>query len=222
MATYLNVLNDVLVRLRRDTVVDVGGTDVKLIAALVNVAKNEVEDSFKWNALRTSLDVAVTASDKDYSLTDFGERFVIEKVWDISNDLILRQTDHLWIDKQRELGNSNEAQPGNWAISGVDANGDPTMELWPTPSASLTLRVWAHVPTTKLTANSDQVKVPSLPIVLKAYQLALHERGEDGGIDPTSAKAEFDRALDNAIARENLAQRGGHNTDWYVASGPRA
>ena len=51
--TYLDLINNVLRRLREDTVDTVNGTDYSsLIGDLVNDAKKIVENSFDWTALR--------------------------------------------------------------------------------------------------------------------------------------------------------------------------
>ena len=50
--TYLELVNDVLVRLRESTVSTVGETTYSsLIGKFVNDAKRQIEDSFNWNVL---------------------------------------------------------------------------------------------------------------------------------------------------------------------------
>ncbi len=51
--TYLQIVNKVLVRLREDTVATVVENSYStLIGALVNRVKTEMEDTWRWHALR--------------------------------------------------------------------------------------------------------------------------------------------------------------------------
>ena len=59
---HLDLINNVLRRLREDQVVTVNGTDYSsLIGDLVNDAKKVVENSFDWTALRDAITIS-TAS----------------------------------------------------------------------------------------------------------------------------------------------------------------
>ena len=50
--TYLELVNDVLIRLREAEVETVSQTDYsKLIGKFVNDAKRQVEDAYSWNVL---------------------------------------------------------------------------------------------------------------------------------------------------------------------------
>ena len=53
--TYLELVNDVLVRLRETTVVTVSETSYSsLIGKFVNDAKRQIEDAYAWNVLGTT------------------------------------------------------------------------------------------------------------------------------------------------------------------------
>ena len=78
--TYLEVVNQVLLRLREDTVANVTGLDdpvAEMVVALVNDAKQLVEDAHTWNALRSDWAIATTAGDNLYSLTNAGNLSLI-------------------------------------------------------------------------------------------------------------------------------------------------
>jgi hypothetical protein len=56
--TYLELVNDVLVRLREQTVTTVGLTTYSsLIGKFVNDAKRQIEDAYDWNALGQTITV---------------------------------------------------------------------------------------------------------------------------------------------------------------------
>ena len=54
--TYLDLINDVLVRLREPQVLSVSqNTYSSLIGKLINDAKREIEDSWNWDVLRSTV-----------------------------------------------------------------------------------------------------------------------------------------------------------------------
>ena len=68
--TYLDLINNVLRRLREDQVVTVNGTDYSsLIGDLVNDAKKVVENSFDWTALRDAITISTASGTSEYSIT---------------------------------------------------------------------------------------------------------------------------------------------------------
>jgi hypothetical protein len=68
--TYLNIVNEVLRRLREDEVSSVTqNTYSKMVGDFVNDAKQIVEDSHDWSALRTTVVVPTVADTTEYSLT---------------------------------------------------------------------------------------------------------------------------------------------------------
>jgi len=69
MATYLDVVNTVLRRLREPVVSSVNDTDYSaMLGVFVNDAKREVEDAYDWNALSTTLTAVTTADVFNYVL----------------------------------------------------------------------------------------------------------------------------------------------------------
>ena len=56
--TYLELVNDVLIRLRETTVSTVSETTYSaLIGKFVNDAKRQIEDSYNWNCLAQTITV---------------------------------------------------------------------------------------------------------------------------------------------------------------------
>jgi hypothetical protein len=61
--TYLELVNDVLVRLRETSVSTVSETSYSsLIGKFVNDAKRQIEDAFAWNVLVQTITVTTVAS----------------------------------------------------------------------------------------------------------------------------------------------------------------
>jgi hypothetical protein len=86
---YIQLVNDVLIRLRETEVSSVNDNAYsKLIAKFVNDAKRNVEDAYNWNALSDTL-TAVTATDIfNYVLVGSGQRFrVIDVLESIAVDI---------------------------------------------------------------------------------------------------------------------------------------
>jgi hypothetical protein len=89
--TYLECVNRVLVRLRENEVTTVNENPYsKLIGALVNVVKVEVEDAWNWSALRTTLTAITTTPLFNYVLTGSGTRLRILDVINDTDDFVMQ------------------------------------------------------------------------------------------------------------------------------------
>jgi hypothetical protein len=87
---YLELVNNVLIRLREDEVTAPTDTPYsKLISTFVNDAKRIVEDSFQWNVLTETLTVTTSADLFNYVLTGSGQRFRVMDVIHSEEDYYL-------------------------------------------------------------------------------------------------------------------------------------
>ena len=67
--TYLDIVNNILKRLRERTVSTVNESSYSsLIAVIVNDAKESVENAWNWSALRTTLSATTTSGIFNYEL----------------------------------------------------------------------------------------------------------------------------------------------------------
>ena len=74
--TYLDLVNDVLVRLREAQVASVSqNTYSALIGKLLNDAKREVEDSWNWDTLRNTISFTTQQGTFNYNLANAGNKF---------------------------------------------------------------------------------------------------------------------------------------------------
>lgn len=206
--TYLEAVNNVLVRLREATVATTIATNYsKLIARMVNDAKTQVENTYAWNALQSDLTVATVASTSQYALTGSGQGFrVLEVLNDTDNStLTLMPLAEL---KRLQRTDALESAPTYYAFNGTDANGDTLLELYPTPNDAYSIVVVAVVPQAELASDATTIKVPSLPVVLGAYARAVAERGEDQGMASSEVYGLYKDALSDAIAIESSRTAG--------------
>ena len=102
--TYLEIVNKVLRRLREPTVASVSENSYSaLIGELVNVSKREIEDSWNWAALRTTL-TATTAPDLfNYVLSGAGTRFRVLEVINDTDNYFMQPRDGRWFESHLML-----------------------------------------------------------------------------------------------------------------------
>jgi hypothetical protein len=201
---YIQLVNDVLVRLRETEVSSVNDNAYsKLIGKFVNDAKRMVEDAYNWNALSDTLS-AVTAVDIfNYVLVGSGQRFRIIDVLNDTSDTILRNATTTWMNQQFLLTSQTKGSPNYYNFNGTDSNGDTQVDLFPIPNGVYNIRFNIIKPQVPLSADADRVLVPSEPIVMLAYAKALAERGEDGGLASSEAYGLYKTSLADAISLES-------------------
>jgi len=213
--TYLELVNNVLKRLRERTVATIDETTYStLIGVLVNDAKSEVENAWNWSALRQTLTLTTTSGVFNYGLTGTGNNFsVMDVVNDNGNFFMEYRTQH---DFNQFYLNQTPASgsPRYYNFNGVSADGDTLVDLYPKPDTIYTVYFNIIQRTADLSAGTDKLTVPSLPVQLLAYAKAVEERGEDGGASSTSAYATAQRVLNDAIAQDS--QRHTEELEWTV------
>ena len=82
LPTYLQIVNEVLTRLREPTVQTVTENTLStLVGQWVNDVKRQVNDAYDWDALNTYVDVTTVANQwTGYSITGAGQRFRVNDV----------------------------------------------------------------------------------------------------------------------------------------------
>ncbi len=202
--TYLELVNETLVRLREPEVTAVTDNAYsKLIGRFVNDAKRQVEDAYTWNALSETLTVTTSASLFNYVLTNIGQRFKVIDVINSQSDWFLnyettRKMDELFLNSGTVLVGS----PDRYNFNGVDSNGDTQVDLYPIPDGVYDIYFNVIKPQAEFTAASTQIKVPSEPVIFLAYAKALNERGEDNGLNSAEAYELYRQSLSDHIAAE--------------------
>lgn len=199
--TYLEIVNKVLRRLREDTVETVNQTTYSaLIGEFVNDAKRTVEDAWDWSALRTTLTVTTSSDIFNYSLTGSGNRLELLDVVNDTSNFFMKYRDSHWFNKTFLVDEPATGSPMYYGFNGVDVNGDTAVDLSPIPDGVYSLRFNAILRTPELTEDTDEVGIPTLPIIHTAVALAVAERGESGGQSAAELLIIADRMLSDAIA----------------------
>ena len=202
--TYLELVNDVLIRLRESSVTTVGETTYSsLIGKFVNDAKRQIEDSFNWNVLSTTVTITTVANTHSYSMTGAGQKFQVNDAINNTSDVGLKNISFVRMNRNLNFGTPATGVPAEYAFNGVDASGDTKVELYAIPDAVYTIQFDLAVPQAALSADATSVKVLDYLVAESAYARALIERGEDGGTASSEAYALFRGMLSDAIALES-------------------
>ncbi len=213
--TYLNLVNNVLRRLRENTVSNVASTDYsQLIGDFVNDAKDTVESAWDWSQLRTTITVSATAGTNSYSLTGFTDKSeILFAINDTANsDMEYRSQE--WIERELYLNDSaSTGAPRYYTFDGVDGNGDAKILVYPTPDDSYSLRFRASIRGAVLENDSDNLAVPHMPVIHLALAMAARERGENGGTTAQEFFVIAERYLSDAIAYD--VGRHPEEVIWY-------
>lgn len=203
LPTYLELVNDILVRLREPEVTTVQENVLsKLIGKLVNDSKRQVEDAYSWNSLTETLVIETLANTYGYVLNGSGLMFKVIDTQDITNKTTLRNISTSKM-SQYLLDDPQTAPPLYYNFNGVDVSGDTKVDFYPIPPAGLTLYFNLYVPQPDLALDSDTLLTPKNPVVLGAFARAVVERGEDGGLNSSEAYELYRASLADAIAVES-------------------
>ena len=199
--TYLQIVNNVLKRLRERTVSTVEETAYStLISMLVNDSKQEVEQAWDWSALRTTLTATTTAGAFAYELTGSGDNVkVLNVVNDTSNTFMLYKTASEFTNYYLNM-NPTQGSPRYYSFNGLDDNGDTIVEVFPPPDGQYLIRFNIVDRQSDLSADADVLLCPQKPVEMLAYAKAVEERGEDGGTASVSAYNTANRILNDAIS----------------------
>jgi hypothetical protein len=202
--TYLELVNDVLVRLRETTVSTVSETSYSsLIGKFVNDAKRQIEDAYAWNVLGTTITLSTTSGTYSYALTGSGQKFQVLDVLNVTSNLRMRNVDFATMNRYQNFSTPVNGIPAYYAFDGVDGSYDTKVTLYPRPDGVYSIPFSLTVPQATLSSDSTVVSVPDVLVVQNAYARALVERGEDGGLSSSEAYSLYKAMLSDYIALES-------------------
>jgi hypothetical protein len=200
MATQLQTVNRILVRLREDEVSTVAASAYsKLIATFVNDAKEELEDMWFWTANESEIDTSILSDGtRVYDLTTTTDRsFLVRQVEDqspLAFDITDGQEGCLFDIPLKQLQEWREsfkgtpddvAQPNIFAIKPDSDGRGYSIEMQQGSSTARTWRSHWYIPQAILatdgTDDNTVIILPERPIYLRALFTALNERGEEMG-----------------------------------------
>jgi hypothetical protein len=201
--TYLELVNDVLVRLRETTVSTVSQTNYSsLIGKFVNDAKRQIEDAFAWNVLGTTITLSTTAGTYSYALTGAGQKFQVVDVINVTSNVGMKNIDFASMNRKQNFSTPVSGIPYEYAFDGVDGNYDTKVTIYPRPDGVYSIPFSLTVPQATLTSDSTIVAVADTLVAQNAYARALVERGEDGGLSSSEAYQLYKAMLSDYIALE--------------------
>ena len=200
--TYLEMINDVLTRLREAPVSTANETTYSaLIGKFVNDAKRQVEDAFNWNVLDTDITINTVAGTYQYTLTGAGAKFQLQDAINITSNVTLQNIPFVVMNRRQNFATPVSGIPSEFCFEGF-SNGDAKVTLYPRPDNVYNLKFTLTVPQTTLTSDSTSILVPDVLVVQNAYARALAERGEDGGLTSSEAYQLYRLMLADYIALE--------------------
>lgn len=202
--TYLELVNDVLIRLRETQVTTTVLTPYStLIAKFVNDAKRQVEDAYNWNALNETVTITTNASAYQYSVTGAGQKFRVGQVLNTTSNVVMQNIPVDLMNRYQNFTPIVQNIPTQYCFEDVDSNGDTKVTLYGRPNGVYTIKFFLTIPQATLASDATSVLVPDVLVAQNAYARALVERGEDGGLNSSEAFALYKSMLADYIALES-------------------
>ena len=214
-ATYLELVNGVLKRLREDTITTIAETPyAELIGIFVNEARREVEDAWQWNALKTTITFSTVVSQRDYDLTGSHSRTRILDAYNVTKKWPLGAfPDSMWINNILNATTTQSSSPTGYDFTQNDTtSGTLTVRLYPLPSAIESLTFYVINPQEDFSTGTEILRVPKDPVLQLAHLKAINERGEDQGRAAEIQERLYLKTLGDAIAQD--AARTPEATVW--------
>jgi hypothetical protein len=202
--TYLELVNDVLIRLRETQVSTVTETTYStLIGKFVNDAKRQIEDAYAWNVLGTTLTFNTTPATYIYSMTGAGQKFQVMDAINSTANVGFTNIGFVEMNRLQNFTTPISGIPSQYCFDGVDNNGDTKVVLYARPDNVYTIQFALTVPQATLSSDSTSVLVPDVLVAQNAYARALVERGEDGGLASSEAYQLYRAMLSDYISLES-------------------
>ena len=213
--TYLNLVNNVLRRLREDEVTNISdNTYSKMVSDFINDAKKLVENAWGWSALRSTLTITTVADDYTYSLVGSGNQGRVFRIINDTSNCELQYQTQAWFDKEFFINNPVSGAPKYFTYNGVDGNGDTQIDIYPKPDGVYSLKAKVVLRNVDLSADTDTLAIPAQPVIHMAVALLSRERGETGGTSTAEYFALADKYLSDAIDLD--AQKHPEETIFYT------
>ena len=220
--TYRELINQVLIRLREDTIPtdwsgvinDASNVSAyhKLIGSLVNDAKRSVEERHDWLNLRETVNISTVSGTKNYNLSS-GQEIKILDVINNDTGMHLNQVSKVYINTVK-YPTDDTGEPLYYAFNGSDTSNNLKVDLSPVPTSAQTITFDVVKYQDDLATAVSVLKVPSKPVILGAWARAIAERGEDGGTQSSIMAQESSEALKQAIILDSGNTQ--YESDWYV------
>lgn len=215
--TYLQLVNEVLKRLREDQVSTVvSNTYSTLIGTFINDAKREVENAWSWNVLRKSYSINGDGTNYTFDISTLDEPDARLAYDDCGQPMVFDITDNdefqLNEYSQEVFLRRRLTDPDSWITNDKpcwfavtkDTDGQWVISFDGVPASTRDYVAYFYVPQDELDADSTVVQVPWRPLVHLALLYALDERGEEIGEPGSKAWLRYENSLTDAIAMDSV------------------
>jgi len=203
MATYLDLINKVLVRLRETEALTPNDNEyTQLVGFMVNDAKNIVESAWDWANLRTTKTVSATVGVSAASIAGTGQNYKFMDAYNATTQSRLQLITQNEMNTKTVLNTAASDSPSEFSLGAIDSSGNQAITLYPTPDGSYTLKFDMIVREAALELAADVTNLPVQPVVLYAWAMATRERGETGGMSAQEIFGLADKALGDALSLE--------------------
>jgi len=222
--TFREAINEVLIRLREDTISSDWSGDIndsstvsayqKVIGALINDSKRSIESYNDWLVLRQTVDISTVASTKNYNLSS-GQDFKILDVVNNSTGTQLIQVSKAYLNNIK-YPTDPTGEPLYYGFNGADTSNNLKVDLSPIPTAAQTISFDIVKYQDVLTEADTVIKIPTKPLILAAWARAVAERGEDGGTQSGLLAEEASSAIKQAVMMDSGNVQ--FESDWFIGS----
>ena len=222
--TFREAINEVLIRLREDTISSDWSGDIndssdvsayqKVVGALVNDSKRSIESYNDWLVLRATVDISTVATTKNYNLSS-GQDFKILDVVNNSTGTQLIQVSKAYLNNIK-YPTDPTGEPLYYGFNGADTSNNLKVDLSPIPTAAQTISFDIVKYQDVLTEADTVIKIPTKPLILGAWARAVAERGEDGGTQASIIADEASTAISQAIMMDSGNVQ--FESDWFIGN----
>ena len=221
--TYRELINQVLIRLREDTITSDWSGAIndsstvsayhKVIGALINDSKRSVESYHDWLNLRETVSINTVSGTKNYNLSS-GQELKIVDVINATTGMHLNQVSKVYLNTVK-YPTDDTGEPLYYGFNGSDTSNNLKVDLSPVPTSVQTLNFEIIKHQDTLTNAATVLKVPAQPVILGAWARAIAERGEDGGTQSSLAAVEAAEALKQSVILDSGNTQ--YESDWFVS-----
>jgi len=221
--TFRELINEVLIRLREDTIAtDWSGnindsttiTDYqKVIGSLINDSKSNIEAYHDWLVLRETVDVSTVVDTRNYNLSS-GQEIKVIDVMNQDQGTHLNQVSRQTMNTYR-YPTEQSGDPVYYAFNGVDSSNNLKIDLEPKPNKAQTISFDIVKYQDPLKLAATVIKIPEKAVILGAWMRAVSERGEDGGTQTSVITMEYKEMLNQSIMLDSGNTQ--YESDWYIA-----
>src|SRR3990167_7476759 len=189
--TRLQIINEVLPRMREGTVATASSTTyASLVASVLNTIKTQIEQAWMWRDLRDTYTVTAVPNTTSYALTSSGQFAQIIDVWNETSNLeVDRGTTRGFNAKFFGVDTVQTGDVSEYNPVGLDANYDVQIDTWPNVTATNSLKVNLYLPQQDPTADSTVILIPNQVLIEGIVAYLMAERGDDQG---TAYQAQLD------------------------------